>query len=262
MKVGNIDLPRGGIYRGVYKIIIDSKWFYIGSSTDLIKRIGKWRSYLTRKANLHNKNISKVLSDQSVIEFKLIKRCKNTEPVKCHEDKYIKKWFNNPNCLNRCPSAFSTKGVRAPMGVIWKPRPISKGGKYPAPIAVARFDMKGNYIDQTRTMTDMAALLGCPNPSDFTTRIGYVARGKSISYKGYKFKFINSDGTFADPTQKGPRQYKKVFQIDSTGKIVNKFNGISEAVKITGAKRSSICKILYKKDFRKTTGGFSYAYEK
>ncbi len=264
MVVGNIYLPKGRTHRGVYKFTIDDKWFYVGSSTDLGKRIGKWRGYLKRKQGFNNRNIKKVLTGQSVIKFKILRKCKLTEPVKPFEDAYLKKWFHNPNCLNRCPSAFSSKGVRPPMGETAKPKYISKGGTWPSPKGVARFDMDWNYIDQTRTITEMAAILGCSRPSDFTSKISDVIRGKVKYYKGYKFKFINPDGSFQDikPFVSKETRIKPLLQIDATGKIVNKFNGISEAVRLTGACRSSICKILYGIDNRKTTGGYKYAYEK
>lgn len=193
---------------GVYKMVIDDRWVYIGSSRNLYKRLGQWRGKL-KEGSYRSRNIRKVLNTNSVVKFTIIKTVTAHEDLLSEETYFIGHFFGKPNCLNMCPQAGSSIGRKMPLGYEYKKR--TKNGVKVQPRPVARFDMNWNYIDSSHSITKMAELLGCPRPSDFTSKVADVIRGKVRHYKGYKFKFINPDGSFQDINLFiGVRRSKKV----------------------------------------------------
>jgi len=112
------------ILMGVYKLIFDEKYFYIGSSTDLKKRMDRWESIL-RSGFYKNQNIKKILPLTCVVEFEIIELVNYPLLAMATENIYLKQEWNNPLLLNQCPDAFGTKG-RVYKKTNKKPQPLVK----------------------------------------------------------------------------------------------------------------------------------------
>jgi len=96
---------------GVYKILFDDQYFYIGGSCFLKNRFRHWRTRL-RAGNPKNKNIKSILDKVQKIEFVVLEKIFQKTQLRDREDFYLKKYFNDPFCLNRCPSAFDNTGLK------------------------------------------------------------------------------------------------------------------------------------------------------
>ncbi len=106
---------RGVVKSGVYKITIDDKWFYIGSTKNLRTRLGYWKTCI-RIPSYRPMNMKKVLRDNSVIRFEILKELAEGDNLRAHEELFLKTVVDHANCLNRCPSAFSPKGIKPCIG--------------------------------------------------------------------------------------------------------------------------------------------------
>lgn len=82
---------------GVYKIIIDEKWFYIGESRNLSVRVKSWESELKRHVNFHMGKLSDETKKNARAE--ILEYC-DPEKTKEREEFYIKKYTGDPFFLN------------------------------------------------------------------------------------------------------------------------------------------------------------------
>jgi hypothetical protein len=95
-------------------------------------------------------------------------------------------------------------------------------------------------------------------------------------YKFNNIKLTNkNDGGNQPPSQKGIKQtehtkrlrhlnsplVKLVLQIDKNGNIVNQFNGVREACRITGIDHRSISQVASGSLVRKSAGGYKWSYK-
>lgn len=184
---------KGTIAAGVYKITFNRRWFYIGGSEDIHNRISTWRRAL-RSGRYKNSNIRKILNDNCFIKITITRTVPFGESKK-HEDVFLKKYFNHPNCLNLCPSAYDCTGKRLPIGVV-KPLKIKNISSQPK--RIARFDKSGNLIDIQPSISSMTKSIGFP--IIYMSEISRVAKGRARWFRGHVFKFVNEDGSFVENT--------------------------------------------------------------
>lgn len=133
--------------RGVYKVVIDDTWFYIGSSVDLKRRLSAWKHVLSGKEKggyKKNRSIMFLLPSIKKVRFDILEKVRNGVDPKEKEDVWIKKNFDNEWCLNLIPDAIGGKGRKLPLGVVRREK--KKRGPITAKKPVAEFDAKGNFI--------------------------------------------------------------------------------------------------------------------
>ena len=129
---------------------------------------------------------------------------------------------------------------------------------------VSQYDVKGNYINTYRSLSDAARAMGVG-----TSNIKNAIRGKNMLCKGYCWRRGDSkvklDTSFLEERKRQARQrvieshYKKVVQYDhSTGKIVAVYNSIKKAVEQTGIYVHSMRPVLRGKRYQ--THGFIWRY--
>lgn len=108
-------------------------------------------------------------------------------------------------------------------------------------VSVCQYDMAGNFLNEYKSIADARDLLGIHN-------IWNCCQGKSKSAGGYIWKY-------RDEKHKSNNNHRiEVIQMDLDGKIISKYESISEAERQTGAKCISECC----SGKRKTSGGFRW----
>ncbi len=142
-----------------------------------------------------------------------------------------------------------------------KQRPVRK-------IRIAVFDMEWNLIGHFDNHSDLAPLIGHKKSKEVSNFI----RGKCSHYKGYKFKKINPDGSYQEPTpfvsKKPPVKPKKERQAVTPSKKIGKygldgilieiFDSLGQAAKSSGAEKRNLKKQIRKSGKYK---GFVYKFE-
>jgi predicted GIY-YIG superfamily endonuclease len=94
----------------VYKISFNSGMFYIGSTGNFQKRLYVFKGEF-KKGYAHNKRLKKELENNTTVYFDIIEIVKNSKSCKRVEDKYLKKYRDDPCMLNRSTNAKNNKGV-------------------------------------------------------------------------------------------------------------------------------------------------------
>jgi len=103
-------------YAGVYIIRFDNDYFYIGSSCEVKKRMRRWVFSLTNTSYLKNKDIALVIKTVSVVKFDILHKVDSKETAMKIETDILSEHWGNPFLLNRCPTAYSPKGIRPYIG--------------------------------------------------------------------------------------------------------------------------------------------------
>ena len=100
----------------------------------------------------------------------------------------------------------------------------------------------------------------------FTTRqakkeTGILPKMKGLTSGGYVWTYGDFDSSKLD-TLKTSRQVlcKKVKQISKSGEVVNTFDGVREACRLTGIDHRSISQVAAGSVIRKSAGGFKWQY--
>jgi hypothetical protein len=180
---------------GVYKIIINDKWYYIGSSVNLRNRLASWKHTLQGGSEAKNRSIKYILPEVRVVRFEILKYTKLGEDHRAIEDLYIKKHYEDQMCLNLCASAYSSlrKGYnKIPLGTI--PKPPKKKGQPTPNKKVAQFDLGGNLIKIHKSIGEASRITGIK-----TTTIRKTFNGRQVKPRGFIFKGVNDDGSFIEP---------------------------------------------------------------
>ena len=85
---------------GVYKITVDWKYFYFGSSKNLYKRAFQWRRTVNTFTKM-SKRMMSIVTDRSLVDMAILEYC-DKDVLVLREQFYIQNSFNNPFCLNCC----------------------------------------------------------------------------------------------------------------------------------------------------------------
>jgi hypothetical protein len=91
----------------VYEMIIDRKYFYIGSTVCLNERSEKHIYKINKRK--HTISIMKVVSNSSNIEFKILEVINDSSILRIREKYFITKSIFNKLCLNKIPQSFEQK---------------------------------------------------------------------------------------------------------------------------------------------------------
>ena len=97
--------------RCVYRISFPDGHFYIGSTSNLKKRIGGYRSAFKNSIGNVNKLLAAKLIEHEMCVFEILERV--PEEGDCYEveDRWLKAKFSSPACLNRSISAYNNTGA-------------------------------------------------------------------------------------------------------------------------------------------------------
>lgn len=174
-------------FAAVYKIIIDTKWFYVGSSINVRKRILRWKWALSSGRGFKNKNIRLILNRESTISFSILEVVDNVGIIRDRENYYLSA-LENDFMLNRCPDANSPKNLKPYFG--YEPR-INISGPQTPKKPVAQFGKNGKLIAQYPSIGAACKALKI-NSREITDYI----KGKKGPFKGNTFKLISEDGSY------------------------------------------------------------------
>lgn len=200
-----------GEHKGVYKIIFDNKYFYIGGSTLMRHRLSRWKGGIIHN-RVHNKKIKEVIKTCSEVSFELIEEVEGNDMVMSVEDKYIKHNWGNELLLNRSPSSFSNKGIVLTNEERIEIRKRNKGRVSKHVYSdferdmirkraiemgickkVARFDLNGNFLAEHYSISDAARFANVASKE-----ITKIFKGKRHTCKGFIFKRIDKHGSIIE----------------------------------------------------------------
>jgi hypothetical protein len=204
---------------GVYKILFDDQYFYIGGSCFLKNRFRHWKTRL-RAGNPKNKNIKSILHQTQKAKFVVLERIFNKEQLRDREDFYLKKYFNDPLCLNRCPSAFNNKGLKLFPEEVTEKSNRQKGKKLnriSSPeitelhrkksierglgSSVAVLDLNGNVMKIYNSINEC-----CRDQNTDRKTLSGIFKGKRKTTKGKTYRKIDSEGNIKEPIKRPSRR--------------------------------------------------------
>lgn len=133
----------------------------------------------------------------------------------------------------------------------------------PSPIAV--FDLHGNFVKKFQYKKEAALFIGDKDGD----RINEFLRGKASFVKGYRFKEIDDEGNFIEPTpfisKKPPLKPKKIKQQATPGKLLIKYT--TEGVEVerfesigSAAKNMMADKRMFRRQINKSPRNYYKGY--
>lgn len=238
---------------GVYKIVFNDTWFYIGSSVDLKRRLGNWKHYISGKSKKKRKNrsIDYILPAVTKVRFEILEfvGCGQKE----REDAIIKENFNNQYCIN----IVSDGGRKLPLGVIRREK--NKKGGLPVPKKpIAQFTLDGSLVAKHESILAASIAVNCK-----TDNIRSVIQGAASRYKNWLFKQIAADGSYIEPPKFKKKLGKialRVNQYDKNGVFIASFESANEAAAKVNGNRRNIHKQIQGKGRMKSYKGFIFKY--
>lgn len=179
---------------GVYRLIFDNKYFYIGSSKCLKTRLNIWvQSFKTGR--MHNKKMKECSSSCQSVCFETLEYT-SVENAKSAENKYLLTFLGDEYLLNRSFDAHSNKGVKwteeekasmsaavMKMGVRGRPKKKIPAIRNRCPVVIDSFDLQGVGLGRFPSVREAAKYFGLNHK-----RISRVINGLSKSTNGYIFK--------------------------------------------------------------------------
>lgn len=258
IKFGDEHLALGKWMRGVYKLTFNDKWFYIGSSVDLKRRMSGWKTRLTQTGFSKNGSIKFILPEIVKVNFKVLEIVPDGRSVKEVEDVYLKKFIDNEFCLNLTPDAFNGKGRKRHLG---KPPKVEKvKGEISKPKPVAQFDVNGKLVKKHKSIGAAARWLEI-KPEGISEHLRGIGR-KTV--KGFVFKLIDENGRYIEHEiykNKMPIG-RKFFQIDKNGKVVAEYHNLITAAKALGfpSLTKNISRVLNGEYRYKSCKGYVFRY--
>lgn len=256
-------LAKDSFRPGVYRILFDNKWLYIGSSGDVANRIRRWHSCINGNVHYKNINMKMVLPETKEIRFEILEYFETPEQALEREGQLLKEFGDYEWLLNRCPESDSPKGVRPYIGqqLVSRKAHLPKSAYYKP---VAKFDEDGRLLEKYESVKASALANGV-----IPKRISAAIKGNMGKCKGFVFKYVNKDGSFDEPGYK-KRNYKvnrpyrkypgkKVLQINNDGIVVAEHYGLCNAAKAVNLKSgTSIHAAITNK--RNTAAGYRWQY--
>ncbi|PWG05220.1 NUMOD1 domain-containing DNA-binding protein [Polaribacter aquimarinus] len=113
---------------------------------------------------------------------------------------------------------------------------------------IYQYDFKGTLINTFSSLQSAGNAVNAVKSA-----IGKACDGNSKSCKGYVWSYSSSFPAYLKDNRK-----KKVLQISFKGRVINRFNSVSEAAKQTGFNKTSIAKVC--RGERRTCGDFYWRY--
>lgn len=261
-----LKLPNG--FRAVYKIIINDKWFYYGSSVDLKRRLSLWKYKFNSGKTIKNNSIIFILPEIQTVRFEIVEKVDNDIDPKYSEDKYLKKYHQDRLCLNMAFDAFkSIKNGKRAYGVKPKEKPISNYIVNKKKIAQYK---DGVLIKIHDSVCDTTRDVGIKD-----SRLSKILKGRCGAYKGFDFKQVLKDGTILDhpifvPKPRiltiNPNPPKPVLQMDKNGNHIRIYPNCRIAAKEIGVNYYYLWSVINQKKWSKnmrlskTAKGYTFKY--
>lgn len=164
----------------VYKMSFDTGYFYIGSSKKFKVRIGVWIGQIKRNAVLM-KVIKSELPKVKKVTFEIIEYTTSENRLQ-RETFHLELHKDNPFLMNRCPTAFSPKGLR-PLPLHLR-KPVKEKGVSTPPKPVNRYSLSGEFLGCYPSINKAAADIGV-NPS---TIQDHLKSKRKKGVRGFVFK--------------------------------------------------------------------------
>ncbi len=249
-------------FAGVYRMTLDDKWFYFGSTVYLWRRFRKWRTNIKIGFPKNNK-IKNLLPHISKVSFEVMEIVANESMLKVREDLYIKKYWGNELLLNRAPSALSLKGI------VYTPeeQEIMKSYGMACAKKVAKLKKDGTIdviyesISEATRQNKLAR-----------TDIARVLKFNNRSTNGMIFRKVDDDFNIIEPperiSKRPPKKFKvkgisnppkPVCQYDMQGNLIKIHDSIKLASKSIGQNDPGNMRRHLKGD-GKSIGGFKFKY--
>jgi len=253
---------RGEKAVGVYRLNFNTGYFYIDSSCSLRSRMNAWKVAIFNPKYLRNKDISFVLNEETVITFEVIESVSDTSIIKDVENKHISKHWGNVFLLNRCPDAYSPKGMRPYFGY---EKPVKEKSTYVQFCrTIAEYTVSGDIVKIHKSITSLCKEKKIP--SDMVHKILLGKRGQP---KTFHIKEVLPNGevlmppsfkrTLGDMCK--PKE-KKVNVIDLSGNVITTCFNIAETSKYLNCSNALVRYVLDGggKCNHKTAKGFFLKY--
>jgi hypothetical protein len=255
----------------VYKLTFDAHWFYIGSSENVRRRFVRWKCTLKLGKHFKSINIKQILPTTNVIEFSIVEFATDKATVRDRENYYLS-LYDGDMLLNRCPDAYTPKGMRPYFGYV-KKKKQPRGGAVSPHKPIAQFDKSGKAIAVFQSILAASRALKIKDSA-----IRHILKGQSGTAKKSTFKLILPDGSYIDPPKfirkptskavidnlKGkyvgglsPRA-KKVSMYSLDGKFIKTFDAVRDAARAVGVNSQNIQSVL--RGDRPTSKGYIWKY--
>ena len=249
---GHLKLER--FVRAVYKLLFNEKWYYIGSSVDLKRRIGQWKTRLQKPGFKKNASIKFLLPEIESVRFEVLELVPDEIWIKERESHYLKDCFNDDLCLNITPDTVNGKGRKLALGKTPKPPKNKPTPKKP----IAQFDVSGNLIAIHESILAASRVIKIK-----TDAISHHLNGRKYkTVKGFILKLVAEDGSFiehATYSDKIPLG-RKFYQIDKEGNIVAEYYNKATAARALKTDRKRIERTLNNEPRYKTVRGYIFKY--
>jgi hypothetical protein len=254
-------LKRKENFPAVYKITFSDKWFYIGSSANVKRRFGRWRTCIKNDKHLP-KNIRTILSQVSVVSFEVVKIVIDLKLLRDEETLCIQENWDNPLLLNRCPEGGNTKGRKPYIGYT---KPVKKKyGNVPLSIPVAIFTKSGELIKKFRSKEHFSKEMNIEG-----NQLNKILSGERGQPKKFNVMLLDNKGypvcppAFIPKSVSGyiyPKSRKAVIQMDKNHNVIATHDSVWLAAKNVGCSRSTLSGTLNIKGKLRLTKGFFFKY--
>ena len=210
---------------------------------------------LSHPRYLKSKNIKLLLPEITYVRFEVLKEYNHPSYLRRKETEYISLEWDNPLLLNRCPDAKTPKNMRPYFGYIKpSPKPLKGIPEYMRPKKTALFSNSGEFIKVYNSRSELERDLKIKH--DIVEKI---LNGKRGQPRKYKLKSVSLDGSFIEPplyinkpqTNRYITPSVPIYQYNTNGIFINKFNSVKDAAITVGCSRSLIFRVAgNKKDSR------------
>lgn len=225
----------------VYRMTINNSSYYIGSTSNLVRRICQYKYALKKK--LVNTKVEHLLADVSLVEFTIVEIVKDRQLLKHREDVYIKKNWGNPELLNRSPSAFGNKGLKLSQEQIAAISIAVKGLKHtPEQNEKKSIRQTGKKMSPAARDKISKARKGIKFSDEHRQKLSEARMGRKPSALSIK----NSCAATR----------KKVQKLDMQGNLIETYNSYTDAASSVGSMANHVSMVV--NGHRKSLKGFVF----
>lgn len=225
---------------GVYRITIDDKCIYIGSSPRIKNRFSTWESKMRYFSEELSINIKQAISNISIVKFEIIEHCDKGE-IKCRETHYISLNWGDPFLLNRCPNAENNTGRKKPIGYV--PKYKIKKERVDTSIKIAVFDKYNTLIEicNSKEAVRRKYKYEC-------NILNKILRGECGQSRKYTFKEVVANGDIIEPIKYVRASISPILQLSIDGEFIFEHPSTLSVVKKTGISTWDLWKHLKNKN--------------
>jgi hypothetical protein len=239
---------------GIYILWFDDKWFYIGSSTNIRRRLCKWAAVFKNTKYLDNKTMGIVLNKCSIIRAEILQIVEDSHDLTNIETKYIQQNWGSNFILNRIPDACTLKGRKPYEGFLKKQKIVK--GEVSKPKKIGTFKKTGELIKIYNSRSLFV------KETKFTSSIiNKILSGEKGQHHKFDIKNITDDGNIIEPPiatvkKKGkakgykhsvgyiPPTAKEIIQYSTHGIEIGRFKAGTYAALHIGTKPETFLKTI------------------